>query len=209
MIRLPSRLQRKIKKSSDQGAVLVEFALLAPVLIMLALGVLEYGNAWHQTTSIERAVQMGGRSASAGGNGRFADFEALRAVDAVTRGLPGIKVDSVVIYNATGTDGTVPDNCRAASLSNLCNFYSGDQVRTTTPVGFTGGTSANPACSSSSWDRAWCPVSRPREEYNQTRIGVHVTATYKSVTNLLPVTVQIERYAVYEIEPCAVGHSRC
>ena len=186
---------------------MIEFVLVAPVLLLFILGIFEYGNAYRQIGSIERAAQQGARTASSMANHRMADYEALRAIDTATRGLQGVTVDRVVIYRATGS-GTVPPACLAGSVNGLCNTYSGAQVRTTSPSGFSGGSTTSPTCSGS-LDAAWCPLGRSRAQASIVQIGVHLTLTYESVTNLLPTTVTIERWAVYQIDPCQQGVTSC
>ena len=189
---------------------MIEFVLVAPFLVLIMLGVLEYGNAWRQVGTIERAVQQGARSASSQADGRYADYEALRSIDAATRGLPGISVDRVIIYNATQADGQVPNAaCFTGDVSGVCNNYTGDQVRTTSPAGFPGAHPTNPVCAGGSWDQSWCPVNRDRDGADRVRIGVHLTVTYSPVTGLLPGDVTIQKHAVYVIEPCAQGQSTC
>jgi hypothetical protein len=203
-----ARLQRR--GASERGAALVEFALFSPILVGLILGIFEYGNAWRQTGSIERAVQQGARTVSAQADNRFADYEALRAIDTATRGLPGIVVERVVIYRATLGDGAVPPNCLEASQAGLCNRYTGAQVRTINPSGFPATGVVNATCAGGSWDLAWCPTTRPRSEGNLIQLGVHLTVSYEPVTGLIPLPgLTIERSAVYQIEPCAQGQSTC
>lgn len=194
----------------DRGVVLVEFALLAPVLVLLVLGIFEYGNLWRQVGSIERSAQQGGRTVSAQADNRFADYEALRAIDAITRGLPGITVDRVVIYHADSADGEVPEACLSGSQGGQCNTYTGAQVRTTSPIGFPATGTVDTTCASGSWDEAWCPTDRPRDENDLISIGVHVTVTYEPVTGLIAGPgMTVQRNAVYQIEPCAQGQSTC
>jgi len=206
-----TRLSRGTPASDtrDRGAVLIEFVLIAPVLLLFLLGVFEYGNAWRQVGSIERATQQGARVTSSMANNRYADYEGLRAVDTATRGLAGLTVERMIIYRVTDADGAVPDACLSGSVSGLCNHYTGAQVRSGSLAGFSGGTLANPQCSASSLDAAWCPVDRPRETDALVRIGVHLTMTYEPVTGLFPADVTIERTAVYQIEPCQQGEETC
>lgn len=215
MTRLRSFLSRR-RATGDRGIVLVEFALVAPFIIILVFGIIEYGNLWRQTGAIERAAQQGARTASAQADTRFADYEALRSIDSVTRGLPGITVERVVIYEVKpSSDGTVPPSCLNSSQGSTaaqpgCNVYSTSQIRTTNPAGFPiAGPSSNPTCASGSWDSAWCPTTRPRTDTNLVRIGVHITVRYESITHLMPDGMTMERYAVYQIEPCAQGQSTC
>lgn len=211
MSALTKFLERR-RPGGDQGIAIVEFALVAPFIILIVFGIIEYGNMWRQAGAIERAAQQGGRTVTAQADNRFADYEALRSIDAVTRGLPGVTVERVIIYRVDPSgDGTVPTSCLGGSVGGLCNRYTTSQIRSTSPVGFpVAGTSTNPTCAGGSWDASWCPTSRPRTETNLVRIGVHVTVRYESVTHLIPGSgVTMERYAVYQIEPCAQGQSTC
>lgn len=188
---------------------MVEFALVAPILILIVLGIFEYGNLWRQTGNLERIAQQAGRTVSAQATGRFADYEALRAIDALSSSLSGMTVERVVIYRATG-DGEMPPACAGASQAGLCNRYTGAQVANPSPGGFSSPSAANPSCSPGSLDAAWCPTSRSRSGTTPDRIGVHITVRYDAVTNLLPTpNMTVERYAVYQIEPCAQGQTNC
>ncbi|MGY6500360.1 MAG: TadE/TadG family type IV pilus assembly protein [Acidimicrobiales bacterium] len=202
---------RERLRRGERGAVIVEFALILPVLSLLALGIFEYGNLWRQVGSLERSAQLGARVATQQANGRFADYEALRAVDAQTRGMNGVEVTRVVIFRSEDPDGTIPPACLGGSVAGLCNTYTGAQVRTVNPVGFgVAGTSANPSCAGGSWDSGWCPTGRPRSTTAPLRIGVHVTVEYTPVTGLIPgPTATYSRQAIYQIEPCAQGQSSC
>lgn len=48
--------------TSERGAVAVEFALLAPVLIMLLLGIMEFGRAYNVQMSLTNAARESVRS---------------------------------------------------------------------------------------------------------------------------------------------------
>lgn len=202
------RRLRARRAANERGAVMIEFALTAPILVLLVLGIFEFGNAWRQVGSIERAAQAGGRTVSSQANGRYADYEALRSIDAAGAGLSGMEITRVVIYRAQG-DGTVPATCLSSSQAGLCNRYTGSVLRSASLAPFPGGSTASPSCAGGV-DASWCPVSRTRTGNNPVRIGVHVTAEYTPVTGLLPgPTVEVTRYTVYQIEPCAQGQSSC
>lgn len=51
-----------MSKISERGAVAVEFALLAPVLIMLLLGIMEFGRAYNVQISLTSAAREGVRN---------------------------------------------------------------------------------------------------------------------------------------------------
>ncbi|MEH6623317.1 MAG: TadE family protein [Dietzia maris] len=47
--------------SRDRGAAAVEFALLLPILLLLVLGILEFGRAYHVQTTLSNAARDGVR----------------------------------------------------------------------------------------------------------------------------------------------------
>ena len=51
-----------MKKSTEHGAVAVEFALLAPVLIMILLGIMEFGRAYNVQVTLTNAAREGVRN---------------------------------------------------------------------------------------------------------------------------------------------------
>jgi Flp pilus assembly protein TadG len=53
---------RRIEKS-ETGQALVEFALVAPLLMMLVIGVFEFGRAWNVYQVITEAARGGARAA--------------------------------------------------------------------------------------------------------------------------------------------------
>ena len=50
-----------MSRASERGAVAVEFAILAPVLVMLLLGIMEFGRAYNAQTSLTNAAREGVR----------------------------------------------------------------------------------------------------------------------------------------------------
>ena len=50
-----------MSKTKERGAVAVEFALLAPVLVMILLGIMEFGRAYNVQISLSSAAREGVR----------------------------------------------------------------------------------------------------------------------------------------------------
>jgi Flp pilus assembly protein TadG len=50
-----------MSRASERGAVAVEFAILAPVLIMILLGIMEFGRAYNAQASLSSAAREGVR----------------------------------------------------------------------------------------------------------------------------------------------------
>ncbi|GAA1269377.1 TadE/TadG family type IV pilus assembly protein [Arthrobacter pascens] len=51
-----------MSRASERGAVAVEFVLLAPVLIMILLGIMEFGRAYNVQVLLTNAAREGVRS---------------------------------------------------------------------------------------------------------------------------------------------------
>lgn len=195
----------------DRGAALIEFALVGPILVLLALGILEYGNAFRQANAVEQAVGQATRAASVQANSRWADYEALQVLRSSTAPLQGIEIEWVSIFRVetSNTSGTVPEQCRSRSVSNLCNYYTGAQLESLSLAQFPG-TNSSPSCGAG-LDARFCPLTqRHRTTEPPTVIGMHVAVTYSPVTGIIPgTTLTMERSAIYQVEPCARGLLSC
>jgi Flp pilus assembly protein TadG len=95
----------KLRKR-DRGAQLVEFALLAPLLILLVLGIVEFGFKFSQFNELRHGVREGARYAAVSqpdltGDGSVTQADVMKAVcDSVD--LPGVSL-SVSLANTTGS----------------------------------------------------------------------------------------------------------
>ncbi len=76
------------KRGKDEGAQLVEFALLAPLLILLVLGIVEFGWLFSQNNDVRHGAREGARAAAVnlGGNGviRAAACDSMDLTSPVT-----------------------------------------------------------------------------------------------------------------------------
>lgn len=204
--------RRSTRRADDSGAVMVEFGLLAPVLVLLSLGLLEFGMAWRQNLYVERSAQMAGRTGASSGADPFTDYDILQSVSSTISGATNTELERVIVFKAN-TGGTVPASCLSAAYTGLgahgvagvCNVYGAAQVFTTSPgVGFA--RASNATTCGSGWDTRWCPMGRDRTLPGADRIGLYVEAKYTNYTGLLPSPTQTLRTtAVYQLEPTYVG----
>ena len=101
-------------RGGDRGAVAVEMAIVVPVLVLLAFGMLEFGLAFTNKLAMSHAVNQATRHATVLGTDDYADIEILDALDAGLSGNVGaiVHVD-IFKANASGTplvwDRYVPD----------------------------------------------------------------------------------------------------
>ncbi len=202
----------------DGGAVVVEFALAVPILVLFLAAIFDYGLGWRQENQIQIALLNATRTNAQLSKNRFADFEALRAISASTIGLKQITMTKVIVWDATlPANNTVPTSCKNVAVSQfsvgtfgvsqLCNVYSPAQISNAYPVGFPAGSSASPSCPAGSWDANWCPVTdRSNSDGFGDYLGMYVEVVYNAFTGFVPnKKITISESAVYRLEPPYVG----
>jgi Flp pilus assembly protein TadG len=91
-----------LSKTKERGAVAVEFALLAPVLIMILLGIMEFGRAYNVQILLSSAAREGVR-VMAINNSAAAARTAVK--NAVTSLQPALSDSNITISPAACTSG--------------------------------------------------------------------------------------------------------
>lgn len=51
-----------MRRNDEKGAVMVEFAIIVPVLLMLVIGIIQFGQAYNIQISIQAAAREGARA---------------------------------------------------------------------------------------------------------------------------------------------------
>ena len=175
---------------SERGAALVEFAIVASVLLTLAFGTFEMGSGWSDSQLVTQAARTGARSAVQLGTDPAADSFAVESIEA---GLGHLADDltRIVIYEANAADGSMPPACESASppgVPNKCSVY--DQTSF--------GTYATWA------DGAWLPSDRENTLADADNVGVRVEVARPFITGFLGAsTFDIADTTVMRIEPGA------
>ncbi len=111
-IRRPHRPpRRRTRLSGERGAAAVEFALVAPVLIMLLIGIVEFSLVYSTQSSLSAAAREGARVVALG-----ADAAATRT--AVTAAAAPVPVSASAITVSRTCAGAAPtDTVRVAVRS--------------------------------------------------------------------------------------------
>ncbi|WP_427129810.1 TadE/TadG family type IV pilus assembly protein [Pseudarthrobacter sp. S9] len=91
-----------MSKTSERGAVAVEFAILAPVLILLLLGIMEFGRAYNVQISLSSAAREGVRVMAIGSDTAAARTAAKNAAVALQ---PTLTDANITISPAACTTG--------------------------------------------------------------------------------------------------------
>lgn len=195
--------------TDDAGSVLVEAAIVFPLLAVLISGLMEFGVAWRNRNIIESSLRNAVRVEAQLGKDKDADKRALISMWSGMSKYKNSSINKVVVYRSTAANGLAPTNCTGATTNDtsgngvvgLCNVYSENQVKNAglTSTGFQGSCSAG-------WDRFWCPANRKNlltdpPDY----VGIWVSVKYTTLTKLFPATnnLTITDWVVARIEPVA------
>lgn len=98
--------------TSERGAVAVEFALLAPVLIMIFLGIMEFGRTYNVQVTLTNAAREGVRNMAINNSQTAARTAAKNAASHLTPPL----ADSGIAFSST--------NCTPGSQMTVTITYS-------------------------------------------------------------------------------------
>jgi Flp pilus assembly protein TadG len=101
-----------MQKASERGAAAVEFALLAPVLIMILLGIMEFGRAYNVQVSLTNAAREGVRNMAINDSQATARAAAKSAAFQLTPAL----ADSNIAFSAA--------NCTVGAQMTVTITYS-------------------------------------------------------------------------------------
>jgi Flp pilus assembly protein TadG len=75
-------------KRDDRGAAMVEFAVVLPVLVLILMGIIEFGRAYNAQVSIQAAAREGARE--------LALRHSSTVVESATRdGAPTVTIDGI------------------------------------------------------------------------------------------------------------------
>ncbi len=200
-----SRRERR-RADGDRGLVIVEFAIILPLLAMLIAGIIEFGMAWRDSLTVSSGTRSAARVVSNLGSNRLSDYEALLTLDAALQGLSTSYVVGVLIYDASAVDGAIPPACFGAdgtpkSITGSCNYYSAAMIDSMSISNFDGVSATT--CSATSWDHFYCPTSREtRQNQGLEIIGVWVRVKRGWFTNMFPGQgLTVEHRTVMNAEP--------
>lgn len=135
---------RRLKsiRSDERGATAIEFAMVAPILIWLIFGIIEFGILMATQSALEGATSKAARmyKAAARSNNNGANANAIHTrVSRYTRGLvaPGrLRVTARVVTwgNAAGFGGTPSNNSgRSGSTGDVVQYRAYYNYRIHTP----------------------------------------------------------------------------
>ncbi len=179
----------------DRGAVLVESAIITPVLILFLFGIFEFGLAFRDYLTVANSARDGARTASVAGAELDADYRTLSAISRAAAVLPDDAIQEIIIYKASGPDADPAANCQSAGECNI--YQASDLQRPAEEFGCDISTIAPNAP-----DRFWCPNTRETSvgtglDY----IGVKIIVNHEYVTGLFGADVELDDRMILKVEP--------
>lgn len=106
-----------IRRRGDRGSVLVEGAIVLPLLFTLVFGVLEIGGALKTYSGASNTVRAGGRAGSVAGNDAMADQYMFERMAQEAAGIADREIEMIIVWHAAGPGEAVPAACVSAAGS--------------------------------------------------------------------------------------------
>lgn len=157
--------------NDDRGAVIVEFAAVAIILVVMIFGIIEGGLLFRAKLSLSNSTDEAVRSASIAGNESTADYRILQGI--VRNSADGAaSIERVIVFKADSPEANPPETCRdGISTTDQCNVYTAEDFdRPETDFGTCG-----------SLDGNWCPTNRDIT-LGGDLIGIQVQGSYTPIT---------------------------
>ena len=169
------------RRGDERGAVLVEAAIILPVLLLVVLGIVEYSLAFKNSLAVSSATRSGARTASAQPRQEaFAD-NAAAAVAVAMSAIDQAAPQELWIYEANSSG--MPDSNNFVTCSECVRYrWDGDDWGEPFYEGWTYG--EQNACSGEA-----------------DTIGVYVRAEHRFMTSLFGSARTLEDHTVMRLEP--------
>lgn len=179
----------------ERGAVMVEVAIIVPLLATLFLGVAELGFYVRDSQRVTAASQSGARVLSSAGDHRLADFDALMTMSAPLSVFDNGELERIIVF-LPENDGSLPAGCEVGPVKDKCNHYD-EASFALVPADFTG----TDKCGKHEADTSWCPLDRETDQGAGTDwIGVRVEVRHTSMAPFLSDSI-VGDTTVMRIEP--------
>ena len=114
----------RVRERSERGAVAVEFAILAPILIMLLMGIMEFGRAYNAQASLSAAAREGVRVMAVSNDPAAARLAAENAAVSLMPALTDTNISFGATACAPGTQITITITYNLSTLTGIAGPFS-------------------------------------------------------------------------------------
>lgn len=193
---------------SQRGASMIEFALVAPLFLLLVFGVFEFGMLALSDLTTGNASSAGARSASVFDAQRNADFQILETIESSLDTVGLHELEYVVVYRVEQVGDDMNPQCHVQSVSSAsdplrpCNRYTPADL--TLPYFAADGVTetSNFGCGTGAVDRFWCPADRETSLSGALDlVGVYVQTQHTFMTGFIGSTRELSETTVIQVEP--------
>ncbi len=179
MLTMRSRLNtvRDIRKD-EAGSSMVEFALVAVLLLMIVFGIVEFGLAFRDRLTIGNAGQSAARAGTAVGNGDEADLVMLQALEQTLANLPsgGVDIVQYVDFYKADANGNPDGGCPGPNCVRYAYTYLDG------PGPLCDWTPCPDMDNGGSYGGPWTPASRNVQVGNLDVMGVSIVFSHDWIT---------------------------
>lgn len=154
---------------------MLEFALIAVILLTMFFGIIEGGLLVRARNSIDNASDEAARRGAVAGDAALADWMILQQIR--TRGtIQAVDINFVVVYKAPNSSAEPPAAClTGVGVADLCNVYNREDFEED---------SSAFGCTQSHLDANWCPTDRTGENGIEF-LGIWIDATHDGLTGVM------------------------
>jgi Flp pilus assembly protein TadG len=194
-MRRPRFIRLGRSRRAERGAALVELALVVPILVMLVVGIAEFGFGYKDRMTVQTATRTGARVGSNLGNNAQSDYNILQGVKSALGSVSTANIQMIVVYKSTTADGAVPATCLAGtSVAGSCNVYNAAALSAA---------STSFGCGTGALDVMWCPTTRSVDQGSGLDyLGVYVQVRHNFISGFLGSrSVTLKDKAVLRLEP--------
>lgn len=175
------------RNARERGAVLVETAILLPVVILITFGLIEFSSAFQSSSTATAAARAGARVASAEAKYSSYAIDAARAASSALHSIPNNEPVEMWVYQDNGSGYPLTGNFTTCSTN--CIKYPWNTTTksfdTTNPGGGGWPATSQNACQQAGWDS----------------VGVYVKVNHKFLTKLFGASITLQDHAVFRLEP--------
>jgi Flp pilus assembly protein TadG len=181
------RRGRRSRSSQERGAVLVETAILIPLVVIITFGLIEFSSAYQSSSVASASARTAARTASAEALLPTYATDAAAAAATALKTVPSNEPVEMWIYRANGAG--YPESGGFSSCTTHCIKYTwvpGSQTfNTASPTGGGWAYTTQQACNAANWDS----------------VGVYVKLNHRFLTRLFGATINLADHAVFRLEP--------
>jgi hypothetical protein len=178
------------RRDGERGAVLVETAILIPIILIITFGLIEFSMVYQSSSTGAGAARAGARTASAEAKLPSYATDAAKATATALHTIGSNEPVEMWVYkgNDLGYPGSDGNTSFSACTTNCIKYAWLPATQTfdiANPTGSGWPSSTQQACDTGAWDS----------------VGVYIKLSHKYLTNLFGSSITLTDHAVFRLEP--------